>query len=204
MDKGELFNFEDKSLLDDAEVKYFASGNIWPAAIYFWGTDFRNPLELEENEDVYVPFETPDGEGMVVISFYLQNDYEPQDTDEYDDEEDDKAELSVYVSMEVLRNDLIDILPRRSRGLKVWEVLSYRFPVNGGEPSANHYYILEKKNGDEVKNMTDEQEEFIDRIEGLDRFSLDREPWLTTQDCIDIHNMLLALEVPEGIISLPE
>ncbi len=32
MDKGELFNFEDKSLLDDAEVKNFASGNIWPAA----------------------------------------------------------------------------------------------------------------------------------------------------------------------------
>ena len=55
MDRGELFDSDSNIVLDDEALRAFTKDNIWPTAIYYWGTDFGNPNGLDENQDVYIP-----------------------------------------------------------------------------------------------------------------------------------------------------
>jgi len=199
MPQPEYPDFESRAMLADEEITGFAERNIWPAARYFWGPDFRDPEKLIENEAVWTPLTSPNGEDTVTLSFYLQDENEP---DFEPDDDDYEPELVLMVEMEVLRPDLMDISPKACKGLNIWECLAYRFPVDGDLPRVESYYYFENAKGKKLIQLSKAQEEFMDYLDDSDEFSLDRDSRLDFQDCIDIHNILLALEVDEKIIDL--
>lgn len=185
--------------LDEDEILDFTRRVIWPAAIYFWGTGFRDPNLYDENDDVYAGHESPNGEEYVSLAFYLE-DFADRDPGQTVD--DIPRELVINVDMDVLRTDLMDIAPKACRGLKVWECLSYQFPVDGSEPWVDHSYMLESTKGREISDPTGQQKDFLDFLDESERYGLERSGRLNSQDLIDIYNMLLALEVAEEVIDL--
>ncbi len=200
MSKAEFPGFDTRAVLDDSEIEDFVKRDILAAAVYFWGTDFRNPAMLDENADIYAWAQSPNGEDIVALSIYLQDESEMrQDDDRADDYE---PELSIIVEMEALRPDLMDILPRGCKGLNVWECLTYRFPVDGSLPTADGYYNFENAKGAQLIHLSSVQEQFMDYISESDEFSLDRDSRLDFQDCLDIHNILLQLGVDESVLDL--
>jgi len=194
----ESFPFESVSDLSDEQVEDFVAENIWVSATYFWGVEFRNPWKIDENEDIYTTITAPDGEGTVSLSFFLDEDDEPG---EGIDGEEPLNTVSVNIRMEVYRDDISEILPKNMRGYSFWEVTDYEFPVNGEDrPTVGSYYTVRDKKGNEV-GLDLDQEELREKIE--DMFELPyRNPDLNSQDCVDAHNILLTLGVPQEFISL--
>jgi len=200
MSQPEFPGFDSRAVLDDNEIEAFAKRDIWPAAIYYWGTDFRNPAMLDENVDTYATYQSPNGEEVVSLSFYLQDESDTLPDDGKGDSY--QPELSVIVEMEALRTDLMDVMPKGCKGLNVWECLRYRFPMDGGMPSADSYYNFENAKGAPIVQLSSVQEDFMDYISESEEFTLDRDSRLDFQDCIDIHNILLQLGVDEAVLDL--
>jgi hypothetical protein len=196
------FGFPEYSVaeLDEEEISLFKNDVLWPAAIYFWGTGFSDPRLLDENDDIFNGFDSPNNEEHLSLSFYLADD---ADREHDQTVVDIPPELVARIDMENIRCDLMDILPKACRGIKVWECLSYSFPIDGSEPWAHHYYMLESKKGRDITNPSREQQEFLEHLDGSDLFSLDRDERLNSQDLIDIQNILLTLGVSEEIILEP-
>lgn len=196
MDKGEQsFPFEHVSDLSDEEVREYAEKNIWVAAVYFWGEDFRNASKISENEDIYTTITSPDGEGTVSLSFFLDEELD----DDADPEDDEAGIVSVTVRLDVFRSDMTEFLPKNMRGYNFWEVTDYAFPADGDVPTVENYYLLRDKKGNEV-GLDPSQQELREKIE--ETFETEyRVSSLTSQDCIDIRNILLMLNVPEEFIA---
>jgi hypothetical protein len=199
MDKGEhSFPFEHVADLSDEEITEFVESSIWISAIYFWGEDFRNAAKIVENKDIYTTITAPDGENTLSLSFFLDQEL---DEDAYPGD-DEGGIVSVTARMEVYRDDMTGILPKKMRGYMFWEVTDYTFPVDEDEPTVEHYYLLRDKRGNEAE-LDSSQEELREKIE--EEFDTEyRTSSPTSQDCIDIQNILLTLNVPEEFIRPPQ
>jgi hypothetical protein len=189
--------------LRDDELTKFTNANIWPAAIYFWGNSFRNPKDLDENDPVHQMFESPDGRRKVEVSFYIDAEFPLNDAGEVD--ENVETDLFAGVCLEAYHPDLTSRFQKRTgQDLEIWEVITYDFPLDGTTPIANRYYSFRDEESEEIESdkVTKRQNKFLRNISRLPQFDPDRSIELDTQDIIDIHNLLLALEVPNGIINM--
>jgi hypothetical protein len=132
---------------------------------------------------------------------YLRADFELGD-DGY--EEDDKIDtLYVSVDMEALRPDLTDLFRALSpTELEVWEFVTYDFPLDGTTPFSYAGFFYKDLSGEEPARLTKSQKRFLKRAAGREGIDENRDVELNTQDKIDIHNALLVLEVPDGIVTL--
>jgi hypothetical protein len=112
----------------------------------------------------------------------------------------------VSASIETIRPDMNKVFKNSLRGMRIWEVCSYSFYLDGSEPEVDRFYTLRDENDEEIEydQLPERQKDMLSRISRHSRFNPDRDADINTQDIIDIHNILLALEVPEEMISLAE
>lgn len=148
---------------------------------------------------MFAGFDSPNGEEHLSLAFYLE-DY--ADRDPSQTVSDIPVDLVVTADMDTLRKDLMDLLPKTCKGLKVWECLSYKFPADGSEPWVDHVYMLESKKGQDIKDPNGQQREFLEFLNDSERYRVERDGRLNSQDLIDVYNILLTLGVSEEVIDL--
>jgi hypothetical protein len=192
--------------LDLNDVAKFAEANVWPAATFFWGNSYKDPNERDNNEPISVVIESPDSENIVQLFLSLECGYEQQLDDNEDPGEIETGELYVCVSIETIRPDMNKVFKNSLSGLRIWEVCSYSFYLDGSEPEADRFYTLRDEDDEEIEydRLPKRQKDMLSRVSRHQRFNPYRDAEINTQDIVDIHNILLALEVPEEIINLAE
>ena len=129
-----------------SEAAQFAETNIWPAAVFFWGNSYKSPEALDDNEPVSVVIESPDGENKIELLLCVS--YE-KGLGDSESEEISPDELYVSLSIEVLRPDMNRTFHNSLGGLKIWEVCTYDFYLDGSEPEADRFYALRDEDDDE-------------------------------------------------------
>lgn len=188
--------------MSQEEMTHFAETNIWPAAIFFWGNSYKDPAALDDNEPIELTIESPDGDNKLVIGLSVY--YEQALDDDEGPKEIEASDMFVSVSIETLRPDMNHIFKSSLGGLQIWEVSTYDFYLDGSEPEADRFYVVKSEDNEEFEpnRLSPRLRGMLKKISKTQRFNPERDADLNSQDIIDIHNILLALEIPEGIISL--
>ncbi|HET9721509.1 MAG TPA: hypothetical protein VFP32_00565 [Candidatus Saccharimonadales bacterium] len=186
--------------LDVDKAEAFTRSVLKPAAIYLWGTGYRDPRMVDRHEDVYKGFDSPNFENFVALTAYIHDGAWREEDETKDDV---PPEPVIAIDLDALRPDAMESLPKRLRGLTAWDCQRFRFPVNGDTPWVEHYWMLEDKNGRDITDPKGEQETFLIYLDDSEQFSLARTEELNSSDLIDIRNILLTIGVPAEIV-MPE
>jgi hypothetical protein len=205
MSKGaEYYNLDEVWPLKDNEVSNFINNNIWSAAEYYWGEDFYDPDKAKDRDDISWQPNSEEFEGKIEISLHLLDDTDYLlDDDGSRLSEEGIPDIKVVLYLEGYRADVTEIFHERyNTEVTVWEVEAYEFAVNGSTPLIYRYYSLRAPDGDEIDRPRKRQRQYLENIARSGTYSLPQRRRLVSQDCIDVHNILLAMEVPAEKISL--
>jgi hypothetical protein len=190
--------------LYDDELAEFVKTNIWPAAGHLWGEDYVDPQIAPHLEPRIVKIDSQDDDGKVELSFSPE--LEAQFCADGEVDESLPPDLYLRVELCAYRPDLTGFFERKfHNGIEVWESCVYDFYVKGTLHEADRFYMLKDSDGEPMdgSEVTSKQRKELKRIDCHPRYASDRGAEMTTQDIIDVHNVLLALDIPENVISLP-
>jgi hypothetical protein len=203
MSRYEAFpDLEPIDLCDD-ELDEFLKVKVIPAAEHVWGDKYKDP-ELAPHVDARtaeILSEYGDG-NKVELSFGPELEVQLGDDGEVDETID--PEIYLRVELKVLRTDLTRYFGRKfpSSELEIWESNVYDFYINGVLHEADRYYALKDSEGEELDydEISPRQRAELKRVSCHPSYSLDRSAEITSQDIIDVHNVLLALDIPEEVM----
>lgn len=186
--------------LSDEEIDDFCEANIWPAAEHFWGDNFCDPELIEVRNELEIQHTSGDGMQSIIIGANMGALFEIDDNGE--SISGTAEDISVDIWFEAYRDDVTEIYQKgRETNLSVWEMIFYEFPIDG-LPGVTREYIFKDEEGEDVERLSKSQKNFLRSINKRPDLKLERRKKLNSQDCVDVHNILLALDVPQGAISL--
>jgi len=181
----------------------FARTKVWPAANYLWGDDYKDPdlaphLSARTAE---ITSEYGDG-GKIELSFGPELEVQLDDNGEVDE---GTQEVYLRAELRALNIDLTRYFEKKFHGcgIEIWESSVYDFYSNGVLHEADHYYALKDSDGEELDydEISPRHRIELKRISAHPTYNLGRGAEITSQDIIDVHNVLLALDIPEKVMS---
>jgi hypothetical protein len=205
MSRYEAFpDLEPVDMCDD-ELADFVSSSIWPAANHIWDDAYKDPERALYVEDrtATIPSEYGAGTG-IELSFSTEVLAHVDDDGEVDETR--QPEIYVRVALNSKRADLTRHFDKKftSCGVEIWESCVYDFYLDGLMHEADRYYSLKDNEGEDLDydELSPPQRKEITRVSSHPKYDLDRSAEITTQDIIDVKNILLALDIPEDVISV--
>jgi hypothetical protein len=185
------------------ELDIFIKNNIWPAADHFWDERYKESETFDDIESKIQEIQSPNGERKLELSISLESEATIGD----DGEVDESVSHDIYVSVGIkaFRQDITRSYRKKFLdNNEVWEVCTYDFYLEGPEHEADRYYVFKDDSGEDMDHneISHKQRRFLQQVCAIPKYNPERDAKINSQDIIDVHNILLALEVPDGVISL--
>jgi hypothetical protein len=198
-------NVERPRQLTEGEIDDFAAETVFAAAEYHWGDDFRDPELVDFCEDVVQTFRAPDREdynwsGVEVSLLALHDTTYELDGDDEPIEGSVQHDIGVAVRLSGLRPDVTSKARFKYKfDYTVWEVLAYEFPIDGSTPMMYKNFELRSAEGEKIE-VPKYQQWRVRNMGNQGDHVLPQRKAMMLQDRLDVMNLLLCLNIPEGVI----